>query len=637
MHQDDEQTRKMTPPQLAAVTAVGASALVFAAKLWLAKVSGTPSVGASAWHVLAGLLYALLMLGILYSPDDDKVEEVEDLTAAEREYMQYQTGLQINVKRSEAMLALVGSLGLLAVAYWVFNSVLASKPQTPHQVTLTLLGLVVVFFVMQFLGRFTYRIGLEHNAPGLVAASFHARTDSFATLLAAFGVITAAMGLSIERFFATLIGLLLVADAAQLFVDATRRLVGLEEDAPTAQLPFWVRLRDAVRIYAEQMPPLVRWVLRYDDALSPEELRHSRRVGLTVALACYLLSGFKMVQVGELGGLKLLGKYTHLVDPGPVYALWPFSSVRIAPVERVQRVTVGFKLKPGVKWYSHADSRPVGEMLWATSSHDDNKLLDINSDESKFMLGDTTQVETHVALTFSVERDGVMRYLFGIEEPSRLVQLALRQSIQEVMGTRSLDDVIVAQRAAVEQQIAEDVQAQLDDLQAGMKVETCMIRSIHPPVEVLDAFVDVASSLEDKERDMNQAMAYSQSTIETAKGEAQRMRNVAEGARVTRVAEARGKTSEFRSILGAVAADPEAVKTRLGLETQERILSTNRKKVILPRQRGGQRPTIWFSTQPPPAASPTPTVGEPQAAPLEASSPEPESGGDSGSAEASGE
>lgn len=605
---EEEEQKKMSPPQLAAVTAVGASALAFGVKLWLAGLSGLASVSAAAWHAVAGLLYALLMLGILYSPEESEQETEDELSQAEREYLHYQQGVKVNIKRYEAVLALFGSAALLGVAYWVFNKVLGAGSPTPRHVTVTLLLLVVVFFVTQFLSRFTYRIGLEHSSPGLVASSFHARTDGFATLLAGAGVILASMGFGVERFVAALIGLLLVADAAQLFVDATRRLVGLEEDTPTAQLPFWVRLRDALRIYAEHMPPIIRWLLRYEDAMTPAELRSARRWAGGVLLVAYLCSGFKTVRLGEVGGYKFLGAYKRLVEPGPCYALWPFASVRIAPVDRVQRVTVGFRLKEGVVWSSHKENRPFGEMLWASGSHEENQLLVIDSQQSKFMLGDTTQVETHVALTYSVQHAKVMNYLFGIEDPEKLVQRATRQAIQEVMGTRSLDQVIVEKRHDVEASVAAKVQAVMDLLDTGITVENCLIRSIHPPVEVLDAFVDVASALEDKERDINLANSYRQQVIETAKGNAERQINVAESERVRRIGEARGQTSEFRQLLAAASADPEAVTARLGIESMERLLE-GRKKVILPRSAGRGRATLWFSSQPPPTTTGGAAIG----------------------------
>jgi len=332
-----------------------------------------------------------------------------------------------------------------------------------------LAGLFVGYFAMHFLGRFTERIGMTHEVPGLVATSFHARTDAFASLLAGIGVITAAMGFAIERYFAAAIGLLLVADAAQLFVDATRRLVGLEEDSPTEQLPFWVRLRAALRQYAADMPPIVRWLLRYDDALSSAELRKSRRIALAIAAVVYFLSGFKTVQLGELGGVKVLGRYAGLVQSGPVYALWPFASVRIVPVDRLQEVTIGFKLTG--QWASHHENRAFGEMLW--KEDEANQLLKVVPEESRYMLGDTTQVETHLAVTYTVKHDKAKRYLFGVENPTDLVHRAAQHAVQQLMLNRRLDGVLVEARSQLEDEAKVAVQELLDrpDIDAGITIE----------------------------------------------------------------------------------------------------------------------------------------------------------------------
>lgn len=607
-----EEVKKMSPPQFAAVSAVGASLAVFALKYFLARQTGSAAVNAAAWHVVAGLLYALLMLGILHSPDEETKEQ--DLSEAEREYLQYQSGLQINIQRHEAMIALVGSLGLLAVAYLIFNGVLSGA--TAELVTnpgAALAGLFCCYFTMHFIGRFTERIGREHSVPGLVATSFHARTDAFASLLAALGVITAAMGFEIERYFAAAIGLLLVADAAQLFVDATRRLVGLDEDSPTEQLPFWVRLRQALRQYAADMPPLVRWLLRYDDALSPAELRKSRRIALTIVAVVYLLSGFKTVQLGELGGVKVLGRYAGLVQAGPVYALWPFASVRIVPVDRLQEVTIGFEITG--TWASHAENRAFGEMLW--KEDDANQLLKVLPEESRYMLGDTNHVETHLAVTYTVKHDKAQRYLFGVEDPQQLVHRAAQHALQQLMLSRRLDGVLVEARSQIEDEAKAAVQELLDRpaIDAGIVVERIMIRSVHPPVPVLESFVDVATAVEDKQREIVAARAeWNRATIR-ANGDAARIHNEAEGARIERVADARGQTAAYRAIARAVAVNPEAVKSRMAIESQERVLQ-GKQKVVLPRAAGRDRSKIWFNYAPTAPAAPTMTPGGPQEAPL---------------------
>ncbi len=515
----------------------------------------------------------------------------------------------------------VGVTLFLAVAYLIFNRVLSGGAVAEVKYSgAVLAALFVSYFGMHFLARFTERIGLDHTVPGLVATSFHSRTDAFASLLAGLGVVTAAMGFGIERYFAALIGLLLVADAAQLFVDATRRLVGLDEDSPTEQLPFWVRLREALRQYAKDMPPLIRWLLRYDDALSPEELRKSRRFGLAVVLLIYLCSGFKTVQLGELGGLKVLGRYSGLRQAGPVYALWPFASVRIVPVDRVQEVDVGFRF--AATWASHQEDRPFGEMLWKEDER--NELVKVVPEESRYMLGDTTQVETHLAVTYTVRHDKAQRYLFGVEDPAQLMHRASQHAVQQLMLRRELDGVLVEQRSDLEDEARVAVQEFLDrpDIDAGITVERVMIRSVHPPVPVLDSFVDVATAIENQHQYVVNAQGELTRATVTAEGDAARILNDAEGARITRIADARGQTAAYRAIAGAMAADPEAIKARMAIESQERILK-GKKKIVLPRAAGRDRSKIWFNYAPTAPAAPAMVPGGPQEAPA----PAPDEGG----------
>ena len=531
----EAEERTMNPAQMAAATAAGTGVLALVIKLLLGSASGLAVVYASGFHALAGLLYGLLTLGVLRGADQPKWE---DMTAAEREHERYTRGFRINLHRSEAVAALLGSLVLLAVAYAVFQRVLTPATATASRIPLTLAGLAFVYFGTGFQARFVERIGRKYNVPMLVAASFHARTDALATLLAIGGVVLAGLNLPGERYLAGLIGLFLVADAAQLFVDAARRLVGLDETGPTAQMPFWERFFAAARGPLEEMPPIARWVLRLDDHLSPAEQRQCQKWAAGTAAVLYVFSGFRQVELGQVAAVKVFGRYSSLCGAGLVYAPWPFASVRIAPVNQLQRVTIGFSTAPSGAF--HSEDRPVGELLWETTDEDSGGLITANPKESKYMLGDTTMVEAHVALVYRVDANLAWRYLFAAEKPQEMVSRITRQAVQESMVSRGLDAVLVENRSHLESEIAARVQSEIDPYNLGIRVEGVLIRSLHPPVEVLPAFVDVSSAIEDAERMKYEAQAYASKAVTEAEGDAASRINTGEADKSTPPGRRRG-------------------------------------------------------------------------------------------------
>ena len=55
----------------------------------------------------------------------------------------------------------------------------------------------------------------------------------------------------------------------------------------------------------QDMPPMVRWMLRLDDRLTPAEKRQCQRWAGGLVAVLYLLSGFRQVHLGQVGAVKV--------------------------------------------------------------------------------------------------------------------------------------------------------------------------------------------------------------------------------------------------------------------------------------------------------------------------------------------
>jgi membrane protease subunit HflK len=88
----------------------------------------------------------------------------------------------------------------------------------------------------------------------------------------------------------------------------------------------------------------------------------------------------------------------------------------------------------------------------------------------------------------------------------------------------------------------------------------------------VEAFRDVASAREDRNRITRQAQSYANETVAIARGEAARQTAAARSYHDRVVAEAEGEAARFESLAAAYRRAPAGTTTRLFLETLEEVL-----------------------------------------------------------------
>ncbi len=288
-------------------------------------------------------------------------------------------------------------------------------------------------------------------------------------------------------------------------------------------------------------------------------------VGAIAALLflLWVASGLYAVAADEAAVVLRFGRYVATVGPGLHWHLpYPIEQVEKAPVTRIQRIEIGFRLYP-----DGAIRKRPGESLMLTKD------------------------ENVVDLSFIVQyriRD-IEDYLFNINHRRvvKTVRDAAESAMREVIGRTLIDDVLTTEKARVEQEAQALTQKILDGYGAGVQVVTVKLQDVQPPAEVIKEFKDVASAREDKERAKNEAQAYANDILPKARGEARKMELDAEAYRAETVERARGDAARFEKLLAAYREAPEVTRRRLYLETMDAILARVR-KVILDEKAAGR-------------------------------------------------
>jgi regulator of protease activity HflC (stomatin/prohibitin superfamily) len=115
------------------------------------------------------------------------------------------------------------------------------------------------------------------------------------------------------------------------------------------------------------------------------------------------------------------------------------------------------------------------------------------------------------------------------------------------------------------------------------------LEHVHPPVDVVPAYRDVASAQEERETAINRAEAYALEQVPLAQGRGRALVKEADAYRVRRVEHSQGESERFQARARAAALAPGLTTFRLHLESLEEVLPGRRKYLVSGADGGGRR------------------------------------------------
>jgi membrane protease subunit HflK len=172
------------------------------------------------------------------------------------------------------------------------------------------------------------------------------------------------------------------------------------------------------------------------------------------------------------------------------------------------------------------------------------------------------------------------KFLFRLHEPEVTLRTATEVALRSAVGGMTIDEVMIENRAKVQDETRVFVQRLMDAYQSGVVITEVKLRAADPPEAVKDAFHDVVRAREDRERLINQALGYQADLLPRARGAGQQILREAEGYKEKRVLLAQGETARFLSVLTEYEKAKEVTRERLHLETVERVLPEIDKLIV---------------------------------------------------------
>lgn len=261
-------------------------------------------------------------------------------------------------------------------------------------------------------------------------------------------------------------------------------------------------------------------------------------LGMVALVAMWAFASFYTVRPEERSIELLFGQYYKTGNPGLNFAPWPVISHEIVQVttERVTEVGTG---------RSALDS---GLMLTR-----DEAVVDIEF-----------QVVWNVT--------DPARFLFNLADPRETVRAASESGMRDIIARSELSPILNRDRGAIAADLRAAVQELLDSYESGISVIRVNFDKADPPEQVINAFRDVQTARQERDRLEREADAYANRVLAQARGQSAQLQEEAEAYRAEVVNNALGEAARFVSVYSEYVNAPEVTRKRMYLETMERVL-----------------------------------------------------------------
>ena len=295
-------------------------------------------------------------------------------------------------------------------------------------------------------------------------------------------------------------------------------------------------------------------------------------------LAVWLASGFYQIQPNEEGVVLRFGKYADTTGSGLHYHL-PF------PIEKVEKVNITQERSITIGDSAAYNASNIASLSGTRNAAGAPASALSSFTESHMLTGDENIVDVNLTIVWKIK--SAKDYLFGMQSPDRTVQVAAQSVLREIVGQSNMQDIITGDRGKVEDDTKAELQKVLDEFGSGIEIVRAKLQKADPPKQVVDAFNEVQRAKADMERFKNEAEAYSNEILPTAKGQASQILQNAQAYKESVVKKAQGETERFNSVYQAYRHGRDVTIKRLYLEAMEDVLGKSSKIIIDPSKNGG--------------------------------------------------
>jgi modulator of FtsH protease HflK len=286
-------------------------------------------------------------------------------------------------------------------------------------------------------------------------------------------------------------------------------------------------------------------------------------------------TGYYTVPSDSVAVVQRFGKYLTQVPPGLHFKLpLGIDTATIVPVKRQLKQEFGFAT-PGASdpYQTPRDGRR----------------------ETRMVTGDLNAALVEWVVQYRISDP--VKFLFDVREPSKTLRDVSESAMREVVGDRTVDEVITIGRQEIETEALTKMQALSTKYAMGLSIDQVQLKNINPPEPVQESFNEVNQAQQEKEKLINEARRDYNKVIPLAEGEKDQRIREADGYRLKRINEAEGDAARFNALFAEYVKAPEVTRRRIYIETLQDVLPGIRSKIIVDEQTRGILPLLNLDAQ----------------------------------------
>jgi membrane protease subunit HflK len=304
--------------------------------------------------------------------------------------------------------------------------------------------------------------------------------------------------------------------------------------------------------------------------------RFAGPVVAVIVIGMIALSTYYTVPAESEGVVLRFGKYQATVEPGLHFKLpLGIDTVTILPTRRQLKMEFGF----GSRDYTNPDQ---------TGAEPDR--------EKSMVTGDLNTALVEWVVQYRI--GDPKKFLFDVHNPGQTLRDLSESAMREVVGDRTVDEVITIGRTEIEAAALAKLQELVKLYELGISVDQVQLKNVNPPRPVEASFNEVNKAQQDRENMINIANGEYNKVVPKAKGEAASAISSAEGYRFKRVNEAEGDVASFNAVLAEYIKAADVTRTRLYLETMGEVLPQAGQKIIVDDSLRQLLPILPLSAKP---------------------------------------
>lgn len=288
-------------------------------------------------------------------------------------------------------------------------------------------------------------------------------------------------------------------------------------------------------------------------------------------------TAFYTVPSDSVAVVQRFGKYLKEVPPGLHFKLpLGVDAATIVPVKRQLKQEFGF-------------TTPRASDPYQSPTPSEGQQ------ETQMVTGDLNAALVEWVVQYRISDP--IKFLFEVREPSQTLRDVSESVMREVVGDRSVDEVITIGRQEIETEALTKMQALSTRYAMGISIDQVQLKNINPPEPVQGSFNEVNQAQQEKEKLINEARRDYNKVIPLAEGEKDQRIREADGYRLKRINEAEGDVARFSALLAEYSKAPEVTRRRIYVETLQDVMPGIRSKIIVDEQKRSILPLLNLDSQ----------------------------------------